>query len=266
MKAPYSGEPEKDWQLAKGPFKFLGIPSQCVGELGLINTSSQKIKVRSLSTIGQSALKGAAEALGEVVVALRAKIPSKGSLKTQARLQIDTFTPPGVYETKVVCGKQQELVQVKVLENHDLRIQPRHIKLKGASGDTLSYTIQLANFGNMPVVLHDAAMIWLEEKNWVGRTFVYMMRDSVEGETHQQFLDRVVDGFRASMVAPVSVHFEPKADAVLPPGVSVERNMTLTLPKGLQKGKVYHGFIKINEKRVWVELNCNGSHNSTKRR
>jgi len=109
-------------------------------------------------------------------------------------------------------------------------------------------------------------LVWLEEQDWVGRTLVDTLRKSPDKETHQAFLDRLLDEFRKSALPPVRVALKYE-DPELRPGDTRVVQLELTLPlERLNKGRTYRGFIKLMGKRLWLEVVCNGSPKSTKRR
>jgi len=181
-------------------------------------------------------------------------------------LQIAPETPPGIYDVFVSCGDNKMPAKVRILDNTQLNVEPSHIKLKGASGDKLSTALVFENSGNTPILLNDVAMVWLEEINWVGRTTVYSLRDIDETSDHSDLLNQTLGTLKKHMLSPTSIKLEPRLKTVLQPGERFEKEMKLTLPKGMLKGKQYKGFIKLNEATLWLEVDCNGSENSTKRR
>ncbi len=266
MKAAYTGEPGLDWRLEKGPFEFVGRPGECVGELTFSNPTNDKVKIRriNLEAISDKRRKTPTLESAELSMQLRLQPHSVGV--TKALLEFDPRTAPGEYEVKCCCGDQTEVIKVQVLENPALAVNPTHTLLRGASGDTLTCRVRIENPGNVPMQVSDAGMIWLRERNWIGRTLVYSLREAAEDDNYEAFANRLFRDFKQSMVPPASVRLEPKQDELLAPGDGIDKTLTLTAPPGLEKGRTYLGFIKINMTRIWLELYCNGSPNSAKRR
>ncbi len=257
---------EVPWQLGKGPFIFIGMPPVCSGELELENRSNRKVKLRSIRTTDHDNETMAARGFGEVKIRTRLT-PLNRSLRP-AHFSIDQHTPPGTYQTQIICGEQRESAVIHVLENPDFEVSPSRIVLRGGGGDSLKQVLVIRNHGNISHTLHDIGMVWLEEEDWVGRTFVYALRESPDKiEGHQAFLDRALGEFHQSMVHPVRVSLTSD-EADFTPGDTREVFLGITLPDSLKKGRVYFGFIKLMGMRLWVEVRCTHSPKSseTKRR
>jgi len=281
MKAAYTGEPGRDWQIAKGPFEFVGRPGECVGEITFTNPTDDKIKIRRLKLDAISDKKRKNPTLEGAELAMQLRLQPRSAHKTHARLELPPATPPGVYEVHCCCGDQTELIRIQVLASPALAINPTHIKLRGASGDNLNCQVRIDNPGNIPMQTMDAGMIWLREQNWIGRTLVYSLREAADDENYEHFANRLLHDFKQSMIPPASVRLTSmqsgstkkdsiqrasKQEGLLAPGEFMNKNLALIAPPGLEKGRTYLGFVKINMTRIWLELFCNGSPNSTKRR
>ena len=248
---------ESAWQLGKGPFIFIGMPPICRGEIELKNKSDRKIKIRGITTTDHASGSMAARGFGEVKI--RTRLAPLAQALRPAHFSIDQHTPPGTYRTKIVTGKQREPAVIHVLENPDFRVTPSRIVTKGGSGDQLEHVLVIHNHGNVTHTLHDIGMVWLEEEDWVGRTFVYTLRESPDKtEGHQPFLDRVMGEFHKSMIPPVRVRLRYD-DKEIKPGDTREVFLSMVLPDGLKKGRTYFGFIKLMGKRLWVEVRCTRS-------
>jgi hypothetical protein len=242
------------WRLGKGPFIFIGTPPICTGELELENLTDQKVKVGSIPTTGHKGKALAVRGLDEIKI--KTRLTPQIRLSQPAHFNIDRDTPPGTYETEIICGEQREPAIVHVLENPDFDIAPSRVVWRGGGGDHLTQILVLRNHGNINHTLHEAGMIWLEERDWVGRSFVYTLREAAEKEKgHQAFLDRALEQFKKSMVHTVQVSLTyDKAD--LKPGDTRQVMLAITLPESLKKGRTYFGFIKLMGKRLWIEVRC----------
>jgi hypothetical protein len=251
-------------QLGKGPFIFSGKPPICRGNLILGNTTKDTVRIRALATDPRGDPQLARLGFGQIQVQQRL---TAGALRAvPARFQIDPQTAPGIYRTSISNGKEQQPIIVHVQENPALNVSPSRIQLRGAGGDRLSHTLIIHNPGNVAHTLEETAMVWLEERDWVGRTLVYALRESTHEENHQAFLDRLLETFRQSMLpaVPVTLKFDASE---LRPGDTRVVELALTLPGDrMLKGRTYRGFIKLLGKRMWIEVACNGSPKSTKRR
>jgi hypothetical protein len=228
MKAMHSAPPEKAWRIGKGPFIFSGMPPACTGKLELINISDKKVKIRTIPTVqnkDNSVL---------TAVHLVASIPPGECVQIPAHFQITTNTPAGTYKTSLSCGKQREDVVVYVFDNYNFSINPQSIFLRGAAGETLSHPMVINNTGNVELQLPAVSLVWFEEQDWVGRTFVYSLRESSKAEGYEKYLDRVMEEFHSEMIPSTRVHIKCKPDQIKP-GIVAEVLLTITLPKKLKK-------------------------------
>ena len=262
MKAMYSAPPGKAWRLGKGPFIFSGMPPACTGELELINTSEEKVKVRAIPAIHKKE-DPAAGVLSEVQ--LGASIAPRGRVRVPAHFRLDPCTPAGTYKTTLSCGKQREAVIVHVFENNTYKVDPQRLFLFGSGGETISRMLVIRNTGNVTFSLPDVSMVWLEERDWVGRTLVYTLRESPNSEGHQKYLDRVMGELRSTMI-PATRVFLDSTPQKIKPGDVAQILLKLTLPKELKKGRTYLGFIKMPSRRFWLEIECIGARKTDKRR
>ncbi|MDC0664126.1 hypothetical protein [Marinobacter sp. SS21] len=265
MKGPYNGEPGTDWQLGPGPFCFSGPPTACRGELGLINDSDYKLRVRQLETRAVPRPRKDHQALPPGYIQLSARIRPHDTARSRATLMLTSDTAPGCYQGTVVCGKQKERLEVEVLAHRELLVEPSHLRLHGHSGQVVEQRLTLSNRGNVPIELRDVSMVWLEEVNWAGRTLVDTLRATSAEDGYEEFANRLVQEFRRSLVVPARIRFRPSLGQALAPGQCIERSLSLTLPPGLKKGRRYLGFIKVDAGRIWLRLYCNANETAPKR-
>lgn len=256
MKATHTGTPGKDWFLADGQCTFSGPPRQCRGELTLINDSDDKVKVRALETRAPARKRKGMQALEPQQIRFSAQIPPHDLIRKRVNLKLPPSTPPGLYQATIPCGGRKIQATIEVHEYRKLRVEPRHLRVRGNSGDTISPTVVLSNLGNTPIAIDDVAMVWLREQRWIGRTLVYTLRETEPDDTYEDFANRLLHSFRQSIVVPARIRMEPISGKLLAPGQSLTRKLTMTLPSGLRKGRHYLGFIKVNEDQFWLELHC----------
>lgn len=256
MKGPYSGEPGVDWHLAKESGIFYGTPGECRGELTFINTSNSKIKVRSLHTQEATKKRKGCHSLKPTEISLFARVEPNSESKVMAALKLPTNTAPGQYQASLIYGKEQCPIDITIIEHHEILISPSHIRLKGASGDKISCQLSITNLGNVALELGDVGMIWLREYDWIGRTVVYALREINEDDSYEDFGNKLLQTFRNDIIPPARIEFESAKIVAIAAGETLVRNLTLTLPTSLMKGRRYAGFIKINENRIWLEVYC----------
>jgi hypothetical protein len=259
MKGPYSGQPGVDWHLAGEASTFQGSPLDCRGELHFVNQSDSKVKVRALQTQTPPRTRKDCKALIPSEIALSVRIAPHSEARVQAALRLPADTAPGLYQAIVVCGKHKLPIDIEVTEHHELELDPGHISVRAAAGETIKGQILLTNAGNTPVDLTDVGMVWLREQNWIGRTLVYNLRETGDDETYEDFANRLLHRFHDEMIASARIVFDADTPSRIGAGQRLIRHFSLTAPAGMKKGRRYLGFIKINENRIWLEIYCTGS-------
>lgn len=260
---PHSAPPGDAWRLGKGPFIFGGVPPICTGDLDLINASDDKVKVRKIPVVGYKDSAASKYGLAEVMVGVG--LAPKESTRARAHFVLDPHTPPGTYTADLSCGSQRERVVIHVWEKPNLLINPDEIRLRGAGGDVLKTLILIANEGNIAETMRDIALVFLEERNWVGRSLVHALRETEAKEGHQVYLDRLTREMRATLVRPARVTCRSDFSE-LRPGETREIELETELPAELIKGRTYFGQTPFMSGELFFEVECNGAQNSTKRR
>ncbi len=262
MKDPYNLEPGKDWMLLDKELVFSGPPNQCVCQARLQNLSGKPLKVRYLP------IQLTGNPLGTSRILFQCKLEPNSEQTVTARLDLTHDILPGDYDFNIPFGAQSAKGRVAVFENDNLRIHPKRTVICGAAGDTVSKTVNFQNKGNMDIVLPGRSMVWFEERDWLGHSLVQSFRE-VQNETgYEEYFNTLIKRFKKTMLPAVMVDFDiadnksKGPDLVLKPGSGVSRLLTITLPPGLQKGKTYHGFVKIHRYRFWLALYCESGQSS----
>jgi hypothetical protein len=260
---PHTAPPGDAWQLGRGPFIFGGVPPICAGDLELINSSDEKVRVRTIPVVGYE--NSAASNLGLAELRVGVRLAPRDRTRARAYFAVKPHTPPGTYTADLSCGSQRERVVVHVRENQSLRIDPEEIHLRGAAGDVLTTVVVVTNDGNVSETMRDLALVFLEERNWVGRSLVQALRDTKADEGHQTFLDRLTRELRVTMARPARVTIRSD-NSELRPGETREIELETELPAELIKGRFYFGQTPFMSGELFFEVECNGAKNSTKRR
>jgi hypothetical protein len=260
---PYSDPPGEAWRLGQGPFIFSGVPPLCVGAVDLINDSDEKVRVRRIPVVGHKDQASSSLGLNE----LRVTTPLLPHQRTRARafFRLHPYTPPGTYTAHLSCGSQQVPVTVHVWERAGVQVDPGQIRLCGEAGETLSTMVVVTNDSNIARSHREVALVFLEERNWIGRSLVFALRETKEDEGHQACLDRVVHELKISLARPARVTIRTDFSE-LQPGEKVEVELDIALPAELVKGRTYFGSTKFMGGKLNFLVDCNGAGNSTKRR
>jgi hypothetical protein len=260
---PHTAPPGDAWRLGPGPFIFSGVPPLCVGDLDLINESDEKVRVRAIPVVGHK--DQALSNLGFSELRVGTRLPPHHRTRARAFFLVNPYTPPGTYTADLSCGSQNEPVIVHVWENLGLRVEPSEIRLRGAGGDVLTTVAVITNEGNVTETLPDHALVFLEERNWVGRSLVFALRETNAEDGHQTYFDRVVRELKVSLARPARVNLRSEVSEFRP-SETHEIELEITLPAELVKGRIYFGSTKFMSSKLILKVECNGASNSTIRR
>lgn len=260
---PNAAPPGEGWRLGPGPFIFSGVPPMCLGEVDLVNESTEKVRLRRIPVVGHKheSLPG----LGLAELRVLTPLPPQHRTRARAFFRVDPFTPPGTYRADLSCGDQHEPVVVHVWERRGLRIDPGEVRLRGAAGDRLTTLVVATNQGNVSETIRDVALVFLEEHDWVGRSAVFALRDTTEEDGHEAYLDRVVRELKATLVRPARIAVRA-GESDLEPGETREIELDITLPDQLMKGRSYFGSTRFMSSKLIFKVECTaGAHSTTGR-
>ncbi|MGH7499350.1 MAG: hypothetical protein ACREL3_10920 [Gemmatimonadales bacterium] len=259
----YTAPPGKAWDVGSSRLVFRGKPPFLSGDLELINHSSEKLKVRTIRTLPGKAGAASAPSLGDVRLAARLA-PGERS-RVRAHLMVDPSTPAGTYTARLDLGPRSEEITVQVFEKHAIVLAPNKVSLRGAPGDVLTHPLIISNRGNVTHTVPPVALVHLEERDWLGRSLVYALREMDPEEGHQGYLDRVIREIKSTDIPPVPVTIVGNADTIQPGG-TIEVGLELTVPERSIKGRTYVRSITFMTSTLTFQLDCNGAAHSKKRR
>jgi len=272
--------PGDGWRVTSERLVLRGPPPHLKGDVSLVNESDEKLRVRTLAvrlatpaTGGTSPYAdgtttdgrpGAPALAAGASLQLGVRLAPRDSTRVRASLTIDRHTPPGRY-TVDAEGFAAGGVELEVLERLAVELSPPRLELRGAPGETLAATLVAYNRGNVPVAIPPLALVHLEERFWMGRSLVYVLREAGRDTTHQAFLDRLLGELKATDTRPMRVEVKEGGDT-LDPGQTVTLHLQMQLPDELHKGRDYVRSISFMHARLFVAVTCDAATDSTKRR
>ena len=259
---------EENCSLGAGPFLFSGKPPFIQGIVNLINSSAERVKVRSVVIEGSGIesyrarrLHGTPEQMAEgqqrdlLQVKFFQGIGPFDQANVPAQLTIDKFTPPGEYEAQVSFGDQQARALIFVLENHDLRLIPERITIREVPGKSITRSIYVTNEGNVPFSTRRAAFAPLQALNMLHRSLAIALNE--EGDKgYEKVLDRLASELADAEVQPAKVKINIQDQEILP-GETKPVELTIQLPADLKRKRVYTSRIKFRNARLAVEVDIN---------
>jgi len=256
----HTAPPGVAWRLGPGPYVFSGSPPVLNGEIEIVNTSDEPLRVRAIPSGGKpSRDKVEVPPLGDVRLSVRCG--PRERVRAPAQMFVDLATPPGTYETTLEAGKQRERAVVHLFANGMVEIRPQPMQLAGRAGESLTHTVVAISRGNVTYRVPTGLSVFLEEHDWVGRALVFALRETSAKDTHQQYLDRGLQEFRSSLPSPARVKVS-RTKAELEPGETLSLEIEISLPTGLVKGRTYFGSAPFLGSRLSFDIECTGAASS----
>lgn len=259
----YTSPPGEGWRPVTQRLVLRGPPPLLRGELTLVNESEEKVRVRTLA-VREASAKGVRGVKGVTSLRIGTRIAPHDTSHVRASLAIDPHTPPGEYTIDAEGFGEGEVV-LEVFERLSVQLDPSRLELRGAPGEVVEADVHATNRGNVPVTVPRAALVHLEERFWLGRSMVYVLREIDRDAGAHAFFDRLLAEFKDTDIRPMRVEVEGAGES-LAPGESVTLTLRLHLPEELRKGRDYVRSIEFMHARLFVAVNCDGSAPSTKRR
>lgn len=258
MRADFTGTPGTDWQLARGTYRFAGPPDNCTGKVSLLNLSSQRVRIRRLMTVKPARARKGFGALPATDVRVRVNLMPGTQAQVRARLVLPETTPPGRYLAHLKTGNETATLEIDVEPVRLLEPDPGDLTLTGRAGETLPVKLTVFNAGNIPVDIQRISPVWLTEDDWNDTILVAALQETSDTDNVSDFARKLLEKARQDTPAPAKLTVEPEPDVALAPGESVDLALALTLPDDLVLGRVYSGFIRLNEERIDLEVYCSG--------
>jgi len=264
-------EPEEEsCRLGPGPFFFSGRPPFIRGTVNLLNSSAERVRVRSivLGTAGLTPYRArrrdeARERTpdGQQVDSLEVRVSRQigpfEQANLPAQLVVDRFTPPGEYEAQLRFRDQQAQATIFVLEHHRLYLVPDRIAITVAAGETIVKKIAITNDGNVPFSTRKAGFAPLEALGILHRSLAIALTEAGH-EGHAKFLDRFVSELADNEVQPAKVRFDIQ-DQEIAPGETKLVELSIRFPADLKRKRIYTSRISFREQKLAVEVDVNGS-------
>jgi len=126
---------------------FSGPPRNLTGTIPLINTGSERERVRHITVRTESLMGPASMPLREIPFYARLDQGQQASVDTT--ISIDPHTPPGTYEFALTIGNRTVPAIAHVTEVVDLRVDPTRTTILAGRSSSYTRTFVVENAGNV---------------------------------------------------------------------------------------------------------------------
>jgi hypothetical protein len=129
--------------------RFSGPPHHLTGAIPLINTGSDRGRIRQLAVHTESLMGPARMPLREIPFWARLDAGQQASVDTT--ISIDPRTPPGTYDFELTIGNRTVPATAHVTEVVDLRVDPLSVTILAGAASSYTRTFIVENAGNVPL-------------------------------------------------------------------------------------------------------------------
>jgi hypothetical protein len=127
--------------------RFSGPPKSLSGTIPLVNTGSEKQKIRSIAVHSEKLLGAAKLPVREIP--FYACLYGGEQVSVPATLVLDPQTPPGSYDLELTVGARTLAATAHVSEVVDLRLDPVEITILAGPATSYTRTLVVENAGNV---------------------------------------------------------------------------------------------------------------------
>jgi len=246
---------------------FSGPPQRLTGTIPLINTSTDKQKLRTLE-VSADVLKGPAQ-LPLQEVPFLVKLSPGQQVAVPGVISLDQKTPAGTYKIEVKVGDRTVPATVHVTDVVDLFVEPTDVTI--LAGSATSYTRQFVveNRGNTNLPVGDRCEAPIFDSYDLASSLVIGLHKSDKSsltEMVKSFLTEWGDLQAGTLV----IKREPM---VLRPGQRVVMEVEFELPSELKPFRHYHANLQLYNSFLDVDIyttkkvgSANGSKPKSSRR
>lgn len=227
---------------------FSGPPRAVTGKIPLVNSGTDKQKIRSVAV-------SASDLLGATGLPLRefsfyARLHPGEQANISGRIMLDGKTPPGHYDIKITVGSRTLPATVYVTEVVDLRIQPQHITILAGSSSSYTRELTVENQGNVALPLGAQCEVPLFEPLDLTSSMLIGLHKADKASA-----ESMVKGFLREwsdlQVGTLLINREPK---VLRPGEKVAGDVEFQLPPDLKPMRRYHANLELFNATLTLDI------------
>ncbi|MGA8439233.1 MAG: hypothetical protein WB762_12440 [Candidatus Sulfotelmatobacter sp.] len=239
---------------------FSGPPRALIGTIPLVNSGTDKQKIRSVAV-------SAGDLLGATGLPLRefsfyAKLGPGEQANISGRIMLDGKTPPGPYDIKITVGSRTLPATVYVTEVVDLRIQPQQITILAGSSSSYTRKLIVENQGNVALPLGAQCEVPLFEPLDLTSSMLIGLHKADKASA-----ESMVKGFLREwsdlQVGTLLINREPK---VLRPGEKGAGDVEFQLPPDLKPIRRYHANLELFNATLRLDIYTAGKVGSARKR
>src|SRR6187402_228074 len=218
---------------------FSGPPKMLRGNIRLINTSDQQLKMASLPVKTDTLLGPASLPLQNLAVGVKL-LPGEQAA-VSSTLQLDAQTPPGTYNFSVDISGKSVSATAHVTEVIDLRMEPTEVTLLAGAETSFERTFVIENAGNVPLPMGERCEAPLLDSIDLKTSMLQGLHDAVDMELKEK-VQAWLKNWGERMPGMLVILRDP---IVLSPGNKITASATFQLPENLEPFRCYRADLQI---------------------
>ena len=227
---------------------FSGPPRALTGTIPLVNTGTDKQKIRSVAVSASDLLGAAGLPLREF--SFYAKLGPGEQANISGKIMLDRQTRPGNYDIKITVGSRTLPATVYVTEVVDLRMQPRQITILAGSPSSYTRRFIFENQGNIDLPIGAKCEVPLFEPLDLASSMLIGLRkaDKASAESMVKGFLREWSDLQAGTLV---INREPK---ILRPGEKAIIDVEFQLPPELKPIRHYHANLRLYNANLKLDI------------
>jgi hypothetical protein len=227
---------------------FSGPPKMLRGDVRVMNTGNQKLKMTSLPVMTETLLGPAALPLQNLTVGARLQPGEQAAVKST--IQLDSRTPPGTYEFKVDIGGMTVPATAHVTEVVDFRMEPAAVTLLAGAETSFEKTFVIENAGNVPLPIGERCEAPLIDSIDLKTSMLRGLHSAVDGELKEKLNSWLTDWGERSPGTLVVL----RDPIVLSPGNKIAVKAVFELPQDLEPYRCYTADLQLYNASLSVTI------------
>jgi len=239
---------------------FSGPPRALTGKIPLINSGTDKQKIRSVAVSAGDLLGAAGLPLREF--SFYAKLGPGEQANISGKIMLDGKTPPGAYEIKITVGSRTLPATVYVTEVVDLRMQPRQITILAGSSSSYTRKFIFENVGNVDLAGGAQCEVPLFEPRDLTSSMLIGLHKA-DKTSAESMVKGILREWSDLPVGTLLINREPRT---LRPGEKVVIDVEFQLPHDLKPIRRYHTNLQLYNANLKLDIYTTAKVGSARKR
>ena len=227
---------------------FSGPPKMLRGNIPLVNTSDQKLKMSSLQVKTDTLLGPASLPLQKMAVGVRLNPGEQAAVSST--IQLDPQTAPGTYNFSMNISGTSVAATAHVTEVVDFRMEPTEVTILAGADSSFERTFVIENAGNVPLPLGERCEAPLLDSIDLRTSMLQGLHDAGDAELKEK-VNSWMKEWGTRMPGMLVILRDP---ITLSPGNKITAKATFQLPDNLEPFRCYKADLQLYNALLTVTI------------